>query len=286
MFALQIICIASVLFYHISDNFKLGQITSPIDDTSFKQNSKLRCGQKPGIRSTVGDEDGTFRSKIDIVDKVDTTSNSDTKGPTIRHFERSSKSELISKLINILNVEQNGNGNELSISNKNNFSRSRESVTHQNRVNIRKPRDTDIRARVPKSNLTQICRHGECKQNKYQMCRCDEECERYCDCCHDAPYLFQDNVQRCQEVGQVLQCLVLPGQNYGMVGMIKCPKHNSTREFRNLCDDRVYSVHSLPPVVDDSNMVYKNKHCAECHGVTKVFDMQPSYACPLTPRQV
>lgn len=297
MFVLHILCLVSVLFYHLSDNFKLGRKKPSLDDTNYKHSSALRCGRKSGRCSIASDDDGSFQSRFDTVNKIDkvvlssnkvislTTSNSDTDDASTRSLNQSSsKIKWIHQPIDILNVDRNGklNGNMDLVSNKISSPRSYQIKTYQTHANIRLPRGTEIRARVPKSNLTQICPYFECKENKYHMCWCDAECIHYCDCCHDAPYLFENNVQRCQELGQVLQCLVLPGQSYGMMGMMKCPQHNSTSEFRKLCDDTVYSVQNLPPVVDSNNMVYKNKHCAECHGITRVFDMQPGYNCPQT----
>ena len=122
-------------------------------------------------------------------------------------------------------------------------------------------------------------------EDEYAVCRCDNECERYGDCCSPPSGRLNctGGEQRSRPLAG-LQCrsihLDSRTQPYLMEAfwmVSACPEDwlaNQDDEVLREVDEKCSNgSDTLPPVTDlDSGVVYKNEYCAVCH---KVANIQP-----------
>jgi len=117
---------------------------------------------------------------------------------------------------------------------------------------------------------------GNCnftKSMKHQFCHCDIDCYIYNDCCTDKKSSTTSN----SEYSPYFTCH--KGHNSdiyeGFFVVDSCPTG-----YVNETDTRLYSEYTIsengPSVVDPERVVFKNRHCALCHGVNDVesFDVK------------
>ena len=120
-----------------------------------------------------------------------------------------------------------------------------------------------------------ICYHEYSYSCKYYIrpvgCRCDELCKLFGDCCSDSVYVHNTNIPNfdCQP-NIVLKERIDEEDELKYYWMIaSCPKGKSDSEVtNNLADQCENQSLSNPPISDNrTGLVYRNKYCAQCHGV-------------------
>ena len=110
-----------------------------------------------------------------------------------------------------------------------------------------------------------------CKISFPVGCKCDEQCKLFGDCCSDSVYVHNTNIPNFDCVPNI----VLPERNsiqeesalkyYWMITSCPNSKTDSTNELEDMCEAQ---SHSSPPISDNrTGLVYRNKYCAQCHGV-------------------
>ena len=102
-------------------------------------------------------------------------------------------------------------------------------------------------------------------------CRCDELCKRFGDCCSNSNYVHNANIPSFECVSNIVlnerKDREAGEQYYWMIA--SCPESESESDILNRIAD-LCKAHALssPPVSDNSTgLVYRNKYCAQCHGV-------------------
>ena len=110
-----------------------------------------------------------------------------------------------------------------------------------------------------------------CQARSPLGCRCDEQCKLFGDCCSDSVYVHNANIpnfdcvpnivlhERIDEQGGV--------QYYWMISscLKEKPSNEVINELADLCEAPSLSS---PPISDNrTGLVYRNKYCAQCHGV-------------------
>ena len=109
-----------------------------------------------------------------------------------------------------------------------------------------------------------------CQVASPEGCRCDELCPRFGDCCFDSKHVpnRENNVPNFECVSNVLsERGDRPDEMQYFWMIASCPKDNTEvpNGLRDLCE--VQSLPS-PPISDNrTGLVYRNKHCSQCHGV-------------------
>ena len=110
-----------------------------------------------------------------------------------------------------------------------------------------------------------------CQVADPEGCRCDELCSRFGDCCFDSKHVpnRENNVPNFECVSNVVlsERGDRPDEMQYFWMIASCPKDDTEvpNGLRDLCE--VQSLPS-PPVSDNrTGLVYRNKHCAQCHGV-------------------
>ena len=102
-------------------------------------------------------------------------------------------------------------------------------------------------------------------------CMCDELCPRFGDCCFDSKHVpnSENNIPNFECVSNVVlsERGDRPDEMQYFWMIASCPKDDTEvpNGLRDLCE--VQTLPS-PPVSDNrTGLVYRNKHCAQCHGV-------------------
>ena len=102
-------------------------------------------------------------------------------------------------------------------------------------------------------------------------CRCDELCKMFGDCCSDSVYVHNTNIPNFDcEPNIVLKERIDKESQLKYYWMIaSCPKNKSDSESTNkLVNECEAQSLSNPPISDNrTGLVYRNKYCAQCHGV-------------------
>ena len=97
------------------------------------------------------------------------------------------------------------------------------------------------------------------------MCRCDEQCTLFGDCCAVSQYKHNTTLEfDCLSTSVVNE---RRGTDYWMIA--SCPESQFFGEIiRGLADLCEAQSLSSPPISDNrTGLVYRNKYCAQCHGV-------------------
>lgn len=103
---------------------------------------------------------------------------------------------------------------------------------------------------------------------KHHFCHCDPDCYIYSDCCIDRKELATTSAS---PYSPYFKCY--KGHNTdeyeGFFAVDSCPN-----EYENETDTRLCNEHKFPEtgpsVVNPEGIVFKNRHCALCHGVSDV----------------
>ena len=106
-----------------------------------------------------------------------------------------------------------------------------------------------------------------CQVEKPIGCRCNESCQQFGDCCSDSNHVHNTNIPNFECVSNLVLNDSNAGEYYWMIA--SCPEDEPDSEVlngvANLCEAHALSS---PPVTDNSTgLVYRNVHCAQCHGV-------------------
>ena len=118
---------------------------------------------------------------------------------------------------------------------------------------------------------------GNCNFTKYmkhQFCHCDPDCYIYKDCCFDSkkPANTSNSVYSSYDTCH-------KGHNYpideGFFVVDSCPTGYGNEADSRICNEHKISENG-PSVVNLEGVVFKNRHCALCHGVSDVvsFDVR------------
>ena len=97
------------------------------------------------------------------------------------------------------------------------------------------------------------------------MCRCDEQCTLFGDCCAVSQYRHNTTL----EFDCVSTSVVDERRDTGYWMIASCPESQVFSEIiRGLADLCEAPSLSNPPISDNkTGLVYRNKYCAQCHGV-------------------
>ena len=97
------------------------------------------------------------------------------------------------------------------------------------------------------------------------MCRCDEQCTLFGDCCAVSQYKHNTTL----EFDCVSTSVVVERRDTGYWMIASCPESQFFSEIiRGLADLCEAQSLSSPPISDNrTGLVYRNKYCAKCHGV-------------------
>ena len=118
---------------------------------------------------------------------------------------------------------------------------------------------------------------GNCNYTKsmeHQFCRCDPDCYIYKDCCFDSK--TPANTVK-SEYSPYYACH--KGHNSdryeGFVVVDSCPTSYGNETDSRMCNEHKISENG-PSVVNPEGILFKNRHCALCHGVSDVesFDVR------------
>ena len=136
---------------------------------------------------------------------------------------------------------------------------------------------------------------GACDEEDVEnsLCRCDEECVIYGDCCSDAPICDGTDAEEntANQLDGLLQCRSIhleartkPAWRESFWMVSACPADWLTgRDDQILLDilnNCTNGRDSLPPVTDpDTGIVYKNEFCAVCHKVEIFQPWEYSFYC-------
>ena len=106
-----------------------------------------------------------------------------------------------------------------------------------------------------------------CQVEKPIGCRCNEPCQQFGDCCSDSNHVHNTNIPNFECVSGSVLNDSNAGEYYWMIA--SCPEDEPDSEVMNgvanLCEAQSLSS---PPVTDKrTGLVYRNVHCAQCHGV-------------------
>ena len=122
-------------------------------------------------------------------------------------------------------------------------------------------------------------------------CRCDELCKRFGDCCLNSNYLHNANIPSFECVSNIVLKEKKDSEDeeqyYWMIA--SCPEIESGSDILNRIAD-LCEAHALssPPVSDNSTgLVYRNKYCAQCHGVPdkELITWPSKWRCNVTLRE-
>ena len=117
---------------------------------------------------------------------------------------------------------------------------------------------------------------GNCNYTKsmeHQFCRCDSDCYIYKDCCDSKT---PANTGK-SEYSPYYACH--KGHNSdsyeGFVVVDSCPTNSGNEKDSRMCNEHKISENG-PSVVNPEGVLFKNRHCALCHGVSDVesFDVR------------
>ena len=130
------------------------------------------------------------------------------------------------------------------------------------------PRPTQLQGSSPPSLNTSTV---ECEEDYYacnstyrgRVCRCDKLCTQFGDCCADSQLTHNTT-------GPEFACVSTSVQwsdtTYWMIA--SCPKGELARVLTGVAELCESQSLTSPPVSDNrTGLVYKNKYCAQCHGV-------------------
>ncbi|ESO99945.1 hypothetical protein LOTGIDRAFT_158107 [Lottia gigantea] len=97
-----------------------------------------------------------------------------------------------------------------------------------------------------------------------ELCYCDVACNYYGDCCPDYHYINNSKI-----VDHVCESTSIPAYGLYTKYVTKCPKDFKDGELLQKCEQTSPdNWRSMQVVSDpDSKVTYRNKYCAECHGV-------------------
>ena len=97
------------------------------------------------------------------------------------------------------------------------------------------------------------------------MCRCDEQCTLFGDCCAVSQYRHNTTL----EFDCISTIVVNERRDTGYWMIASCPESQLVSEImRGLADLCEAQSLSSPPISDNrTGLVYRNKYCAQCHGV-------------------
>ena len=129
-------------------------------------------------------------------------------------------------------------------------------------------------------------------ENRYAVCRCDSECERYGDCCSPPSGRLNctGGEQRAQPLAG-LQCRSIHLDSRTQPDLMEafwmvsaCPENwltNQDDEVQREVDEKCrYGSDTLPPVTDlDGGVVYKSEYCAVCHQVANIQPWGYRFGC-------
>ena len=106
-----------------------------------------------------------------------------------------------------------------------------------------------------------------CQVEKPIGCRCNESCQQFGDCCSDSNHVHNTNIPNFECVSDSVLNDSNAGEYYWMIA--SCPEDEPDSEVlngvANLCEAQSLSS---PTVTDKrTGLVYRNVHCAQCHGV-------------------
>ena len=131
---------------------------------------------------------------------------------------------------------------------------------------------------IPINSLNPICvleDYGYSCQSEHPVgCRCDVLCERFGDCCFDSNHTYNTNIPNFACVSNFVmnatedKAAVLGELHYYWM-IASCPNNElDTKRASTLSDLCKAQSLSTPPVTDNrTGLVYRNKYCAQCHGV-------------------
>ena len=115
-------------------------------------------------------------------------------------------------------------------------------------------------------------------QSQYTMrCRCDVQCAQFGDCCFDSNHVQKTHIPNFACVSNFVmnekknEDAVLGELHYHWM-IASCPRNEPDTEtmcrVSHLCEAQSLST---PPITDNrTGLVYRNKYCAQCHGVPDI----------------
>lgn len=102
------------------------------------------------------------------------------------------------------------------------------------------------------------------KSVKKNVCRCDEKCHEFMDCCQEQPVIPSKKTY----YSPYLQCYKISSLKYNNDAYIvvgTCPESETNLTVINACDTD--DVETVGPCVVNNNVIFRNRFCAECHNV-------------------
>ena len=103
---------------------------------------------------------------------------------------------------------------------------------------------------------------------KHQFCHCDPDCYMYSDCCIDSKELATTSVSPYSPYFKCHKGHTTDGYE-GYFAVDSCPNDYENKTDTRLCNEHKFSE-TGPSVVNPEGIVFKNRHCALCHGISDV----------------
>lgn len=144
-------------------------------------------------------------------------------------------------------------------------------------------------------NVENCFKEGSCITNidhDFPVCYCDLKCKIYNDCCHDSHVNdgfmakeYDRSVLKLNYTSCVLDIIpdYLGYKRRGYLFVTECPKNETRTDTIEKCEKQGAKQGDVP-VTGHDGLVYKNRHCAWCHGVTNFlrWDLKYEFTCKVS----
>jgi len=192
-------------------------------------------------------------------------------------FTKSTISNTVLSLIQNDTLQDNGRINTYSSTSSLFYSTNFYTSTKSTSTDIYLGETLQIEGSTVPTTIDLCSAKGNCNYTKsmeHQFCRCDTDCYIYKDCCFDSKK--PGNTSN-SEYSPYYTCHKghNSDNNEGFFVVDSCPTG-----YGNETDTRICSKHNIsengPSVVNPEGVVFKNRHCALCHGVSDAesFDIR------------